>query len=205
MPTLKGGARKKALRAKAIHVGEYIGGRFEGNAHHVKVVVQANRRSRVIPLVEKKFKSKSNAIIDGMVNQGATKNQATSVFKYNPALLNPRKQYKLMHEIAQLNRQKKLGIRLPTTIRLRTEPWYLFRKPSLILSFIPHIVSKRMLSSDQKRQFNEDAERQLGELRRNGFTAGEDAFEPQVNPKTKECVAYLIDFGTVQRYKPFAP
>ncbi len=189
MPLLRGGAnfnsRKKGTRVKAIRQGKYIGGGFEGKVHRVTAVIRRRGRERVLPMVEKKFKSRPKLV--SRVTKPGDKNQTTRMVLSNyPLIRNPKKQIELIQQLPHLNRTNHLGIRLPRTIRLRTYPWYQFMRARLVMSEIPHLTTVEKLTDEEFHEFFEDRRKQMVTLSTKGFEAGKDAFEPQLNPKTKK-------------------
>jgi len=171
MPVLIGG--RKPVIAK-IRAKKKLGQGFEGTAYEVEATAGKGERKRKISLVEKRFKS--------------------SLFRRDLGnLRNPEAQFRIMGEISGLNRQKKLGLHILPTIRLRKR-W--LRKPALIITNLDGIPYKE-LEGKQILQFYADFVRQQEILFNEGYYACSDAFMPVLNKKTDKVEAYIFDFGSI--------
>ncbi len=164
--------------------GRFLGGRSEGNVYGGKYVVKRGSRERTVKLAEKVFYKKTPR---------------------NRMLRNPEKQFELVRELMELNRKKKLGLRLPPTVRLLKREG----RPTLLATWYrdrhgQELKAKHMLAKDEKAQYAEDRDRQIEALKSEGYTVTnewDDKFEPYLDPRTGKYVALLLDFGGLVRKK----
>ena len=164
--------------------GRFLGGRSEGNVYGNTFNVRHGQREREIRLAEKVFYRKTPR---------------------NVMLRDPEKQFGLVRELIELNRKKKLGLRLPPTVRLLKREG----KPTLLLTWYRdrhgrELKAKHMLKSNEKAQYLEDRDRQIEALKSQGYTVTnewDDKFEPFLDPKTGKYVALLLDFGGLAKKK----
>jgi len=173
MPVLHGG--RKPIRVKTIKKTnrEPLGGQFEGQIFEVEVTIKKGKKTKKIKLAEKRF-------YPGKVPLA-------------PQFLNPKNQFKIMQELSELNRRKKLGLRINPTIRLREKN---SKKPSLVLS---KLNEAKNLTKKQKDKFVKDTEKQIRTCFENGFTITENAFLPVLDKKTGKVIAVISDFGIVEK------
>ena len=62
-------------------------------------------------------------------------------------------------------------------------------------------VDWESLTDEQMKQFYSDERRQIKILKNEGFSGESCArlFYPQIDPKTNECIAILLDFGELKK------
>ncbi|MBI5228674.1 hypothetical protein HY991_01080 [Candidatus Micrarchaeota archaeon] len=171
MPVLEGG--RKPIRVKRIMQGQLLGWGAEGNVSEVKVKLAAREKQRELALAEKEFNPNAN------VHEGYP-------------FWNPEYQFKAMRKLQALNREKKLGLRIVPTIRLRRREG---AAPTLLTTRLPR-VTMADLTREQMRQFMQDVRRQQKTIERVGFKADFDSFMPQIG-KDGKAIAVLFDFGNV--------
>ncbi|MEM0360516.1 MAG: hypothetical protein QXK06_04240 [Candidatus Diapherotrites archaeon] len=130
---------------------------------------------------------------------------AREVGDYYTNMRHPKPQFEIIRELIELNKKKRLGLRLPATVRLLRGK---NENPRLLLSWHKDGQSQGLrktaeLSEKEKAQFLEDMERQALILEREGYTANfwRDKFEPFFDSKEKKCVALLLDFGGLEKKK----
>ncbi len=170
----RAGKGKGAVVRARVKRGRKIGKGKEGKVHEVQIKIRKGRRKRAATLVEKKFFRK----------------------KFNKRSLgDPRKQFAVVSELIRLNRQKKLGLRLPATLRIKEN---LVGKPSLLSTKIK-IVEE--MTKAQEREFWKDIIRQVRIGVNNGFAILVDSFFPTIDPKSGKVVATIADFGNIVKGK----
>jgi hypothetical protein len=157
-----------------------IGGEAR-KVREVEVVVRIGNRERRVRLVEKVFKPKIGFSREAFARR-------------NP-FRDPVMQLKIMREISKLNREKRLGLHIVPTIRLRKRR---LRKPTLLVTrleryhFLPGPLGEQRL-----KEFRQDIHRQQEVLALNNYFAAADAFVPVLNEKTAKVIAVIADFGNI--------
>jgi len=183
---LQGGKSRKGGTTVRVGQERYLGGRAEGTVFESKITVSkigkdGSTRERTATLARKEFNRRS-------------------FIEWGGNFRKPKKQFVLVRELIDLNKKKKLGLRLPKTIRLIEEPG----KISLATTFYPKYEKTglrkklRFWQLKEKRQFAEDVYRQIDILEREGYSAlkWNDVFKPLIQPN-RECVAMILDFGSL--------
>ncbi len=177
----KGNGKGTWVYADDAEAGHYIGGGNESNVWGGRYTVKRGSREREIELAEKVFYEKH--------------------FR-SKHFRNPEKQFVLIQGLAELNRKKRLGLRMPVTARILRKPR---EKPSLLFTWFREkyglgLKHRSLLGPGEKKQFDADQARQVKALEQEGYTAingWRDKFEPYLDPGTGNYTALLLDFGGI--------
>ncbi len=183
---LCGGKSRKGGTTVKVKRERFLGGGAEGTVFESELAVsktgkEGSTRERQIRLARKEFGR------HGLIDWGGN-------------FRKPKKQFELVKELMDLNKKKKLGLRLPKTLRLIEEG-----KTSLAITFYPKYKKTGLRPRlgfwqwKEKKQFSEDKHRQIEILEREGITAlykWGDVFAPLIQPNG-ECIALLGDFGNL--------
>lgn len=187
MPFLRGGVKhRQKTQSGGMHVKQirkigkfgYVGQGCEGITSLGFVTVRSkNGREREV----------MGTIKDFFYSRETTKG--------NDPWANPSKHFRVVEFLKQLNQKYKLGLRLPTTIRLVS--YSRGKKRGLFTNYVwqMHPISEPYYS-----QARDDFRRQEDTLRKLGYN---DVVEChfQVDPKTNRGIAVLIDFGHLKTTK----
>lgn len=166
---LQGGRKTRKAKIKRVKT---LGKGWEGTVNLVEVTVKSKTgRKKTIELAEKKFD------IHGIGGHGRN-------FGF------PKAQFNLMQKLIELNRKKELGLRLPTTIRLRKT---ITGRRRLLQTKFNEYKGKR------PDEYYLDRKRQKSILLENGYTCGIDAFMPVKLENSGKVVAVIVDFGYIQK------
>lgn len=111
-----------------------------------------------------------------------------------PNFGNATKQVNLVYKLMELNKKKNLGLRFPTTVRLRKR---FLQPPTIIQSYIS-IFPYMKATIEQQTQFLEDRARQIKVLEDLGYRCDIDTFFPTMMGKSKKMVAIMGDFGSLR-------
>ncbi|QQR92722.1 MAG: hypothetical protein IPJ89_00570 [Candidatus Iainarchaeum archaeon] len=186
MPRTIGGAK---LRKKihpfgndiAIQRQHQLGSGAEGTAHAVRVTI-SGKENRSIGLVEKEFNPRTvNPVL------------SWSVTSKGPNLMNPRAQFALIEKLIKRNREEKLGLRFPATVRLVRKNDGTF---SLLMTKLA-VVDPYKLDWEKQDQYVTDALRQEEILKKAGYRVPRDCFFCVQDPTTHDVRAVIADFGTL--------
>ncbi len=173
---LKGGRRP--IEVAIIKRKRPLGGDAEGHVYEIKVVVKKGRKGRMLRLAEKEFYQKKGTMLEGLF----------------PSLRDPIRQFETMQGLLKLNREKKLGLRIIPTIRLREQEG---KAPTLIITKLKEI-SWEKLSQRQKLEFKADQDRQVEIGKQNTYLIRNDAFVP-VFEQNGKVIAVITDFGCIMK------
>lgn len=196
MPFLKdrakhGKGRKPfGSRVSSVRKVRKLGKGAEGRVFEVEVTVKRFGRKRKLVLAEKHFRV-FRIWLNKLVG-----------FYYLPKPFgNPKEQFEIISKLIELNREKKLGLRLPATLRIRKR---IFRHPTLVMTLFENIMPFKQLTDSQRSEFLHDRRRQIDILEKRGYFSPLarglewlDVFFPQVDGKTGKCVAVVGDFGAI--------
>ena len=195
---LEGGRRPVEAEIRRVRK---LGAGTEGEVREIEVTLKSGKRSRTITLAEKKFFK---------LNRGAT-----AIF--GKAYKNPEVQVRIYKKLRELNSSKNLGIRIPTTFRLKRNG----KKISIVLTkllipksrdLVTEMITSRQWDivfggmekefgidkADAKNDYFYDRNRQISKLEQNGYWANAvHSFMPAYDPKSGKAIAVLVDFGEV--------
>jgi hypothetical protein len=159
---------------------ELLGSGIEGDVFATDVTLEKDRKggagkiSHKLNLVEKQFK--------------------TELRQEDKPFRNPIFQVKMAQELISLNRNKRLGLRLPATVRLIEEPG---KDPTLLMTKFDKVLKITELNSVNGSEFVADRDRQIAILGREGYYAVPDCFIPALDKKSGKVQAILADFGNL--------
>ncbi|MDO8428856.1 MAG: hypothetical protein Q7S92_06625 [Candidatus Diapherotrites archaeon] len=177
--------RPQGTRVREIKRGKWIGSGNEGTIYESFVTLERNGRQRTVRLAEKEF--------------DLDPSRPRSILAHKSNWQRPLSQFNTMNRLIQLNRAKKLGLRIIPTIRLLKRKG---QKPTLVMTRLE--TDLEMNSRTRGTELDEsieDQNRQLDILRREGYSAHLDAFIIQMNPKTGKGIAVIADFGNIKRLR----
>ena len=191
MPLLKGGIKhRKGIEPRGTVVtsvkkkkmfgifNRKLGKGQEGKVFEVEVIMGKNGNEKKLTMAQKEFYENSP-----FAEYYGIENNFEWVIK----------QFKMMNELIELNKRKKLRLRIPNTIRLVEEKG---KKAKLIMTRLK-LSNFNNLTKQQTLEFNDDKERQCGILLNEGYDYQIDAFEPMIDKKTGKCVAMIADLGNI--------
>lgn len=161
------------LPIESITPVKYLGGETEGNVYLVDVV----------------FKSKKLGKLHTV--RMACKNFHTLHFSRYYSKHNPPLQLENMSELIELNRERNLGLNLPTTVRLVADG----KTMKLLTTYTPTVRSP---TTKEIEAYGKDAERQIDILHKNGFGLQEpiDQFD-MIRDSRGAIRAALVDLGGI--------
>lgn len=179
---------------------EELGRGGEGKVQKVRLTIQNKKgRTRTIVLAEKTFTTKKPSRAWGAVDSGSKKKKNR---KWTPVIPEtfgkPKRQFIAVEKLARINREKKLGLRLPTTVRIANR-WP--RRARLYTTIVndgehQHPLDRHTIA------FENDRQRQMQIARNNGFYIHGDAFLETQDPQTGEPIAVIRDLGNIRVYEP---
>lgn len=192
-PLLIGGARyRKGIKpfgteVESVTERKYLGGGNEGRVSEVEVEINGKK----ITMAQKEFTNEYRLPL----HLGGGK------YKIG----NPYEQFHKINELVELNRTKKLGLRITPTIRIIVDPKT--KEGRLVMT--KHDVLKwhgflnwkeKDITTEQKKQeqeYGEDMQRQSDIAMENGWGISRPSFFPTIDKKTGKCVAIIGDFGEI--------
>ncbi|MBI5554028.1 MAG: hypothetical protein HY917_04805 [Candidatus Diapherotrites archaeon] len=170
------GHRVKDSFIREVRRREETGLSLDGKVYNVDVIVRSPKgKEKTVRMAEKEFYPKNS-----------------NVHSDFPNLFSPKKQFQAMQELKELNRGKKLGLRIRPTVRLLTRNG----KKTLVMT---RLNLPKKLSEEQEKESKQDMQRQRIILKKEGYTAEEDTFFRAVDPKTGKGIAIIADFGSIFR------
>lgn len=166
---------RKPIRAK-LEIGRKLGEGQEGIVREANLTLTKNGRTRTKQFVIKTFQS---------------------ILPRKYSFRNPRKQFEVMQGLVELNKKKKLGIRIVPTIRLIKRR---IVKDQLLVTRLNILEN---LSQSQRKEYEDDLYRQRNIGLENGYKISIDSFKPVLG-KDGKVNAILTDFGlVVKQSTPF--
>lgn len=174
---------RKARRVTSIRLGERLGGGFEGNVYSAEVEIRKGNKTRKKAFALKRFFGRGHAGSFG----------------------NPQMQFELMQEIKKLNKEKKLGLRIIPTIRLKKvrpiKGSLEIPEHELILTKMDFVKLGEPIPHIKWIFVQRDVQRQREILSKEGYSISPDAF---LIAKTKngEFMPYIADFGNIIKLDP---
>lgn len=182
-PVLYGG--RKPRLARKIQRGKRLGGSYEGDIFESAVTIRKHGKTRAITLAEKQFYAPEI-------------NPLELIRKPNEELRNPRKQFEVMTELKRLNAQKKLGLHILPTIRLRRTTG---RRQPTIFSTRYKEIDPFTLDWPTLEKAVLERRREKSILLDLGYNVYFDAWKLIEDPVTKKPTCYIADFGGVEKIK----
>ncbi|MDO8627544.1 MAG: hypothetical protein Q7K42_03700 [Candidatus Diapherotrites archaeon] len=165
---------QKYTKVTGIKKKHYLGGHTEGDVHLVDLELEKRGRKKTVEMVEKRF--------------------TKSIIHVGKNYHDPVAHFRTANELIELNREKNLGLRLPSSVRIIDKGEGKF---SLIMPKISNLVDAVDMPPKQKKEFEEDMYRQMEILDREGYLWHYDWFAPKFDRATKKFVAVIVDFGSV--------
>lgn len=115
----------------------------------------------------------------------------------NPNFRNPERHIENHRWLKQVNQAQNLGLHIISTLRLMENGG----GKVLLKTKLPELPPEG-LTSTQKKQYRMDQQRQTRILKSIGVRSiWNDLYFPYIDPKTKECIAVINDFGTIHQRK----
>lgn len=177
MPKKKLYDGKKTFKSR-IHGKEPLGKGHEGKVYSRKVTINGSTRE----LAEKIFK----LFILFRKLRGLRK------------ITNPKEQFNTILKLVELNKKKKLGLRIAPEIFLRKR----FLRKSTLLTTKLEEVKDHQFKKGEFQDFYDGSQRQVEIAEKNGFKINRiDPFLPVRNTNTGKVEAVLVDFGQVTEIK----
>lgn len=177
------GKKSRGTPARIVRKGLLAEGEIEGNLYDVEVeVLGKNGRTRKVKMLEKEFLNRD--LLEYLLGVDLPELSAIQNIR------RPTTQFNTMVKLMRLNREKKLGLHILPTIRLRKRKGH---SPTLILTKLNPVV----LNELQTRQVFADVLRQGRILRIEGYSINLfDSFFAQIDSKGNG-IAVIFDFGNV--------
>ncbi len=189
---------KKPIKPFSFEKGKPLGFGAEGEVFSVRVRVERNGKKRGVTLAEKVF------------DAGASKRRPEL-----PNFGSAEKQFALMKTISTLNREKKLGLRILPTIRLRTNEngakslvltkiKHEVRAPEKLVGWPPFRVVNRVrfpkyeVTRAEETVIYKEIERMDKILEKQGYATGEDTYLIGRNVKSGAVEVWIADFGKIR-------
>ena len=165
--------------ARRIQRGKRLGGNYEGVVFESTVTLKKHGKTRAILLAEKQFHAPAISPPE--------------------VLRNPKKQFEIMAGLKRLNAEKKLGLHILPTIRLRKS--FGRRRLAFFLTRYKEIAE---LTEEQWHEVFAQRKKEDDLLVKNGYRAYHDAWKLIEDPVTKKPTYYIADFGGVEKIETAA-
>ena len=189
---LKGGRKTRSV--ESIKPLRMIGRGTEGDIYEVEVIIERRGKRKILKLAEKEFRY-------------------THYSPLAPAVGDPVAQFNLMKKLQRINRERKLGLHILPTIRLREVKG---EKPRLLITLLKNTFSYSKKQGFQFELTDEElsripkAEKEYVNLQKSreerilkdlGFETFPDMWVLDRDPKTGKVTAWIADFGQISEKK----